>query len=248
MNRLAFTWTAALIVTAFSMLSAAAVAQDHGTTPAVEAPHSAPAKPADGAKKLPDGHFEGDGHDHSHDAHDAAHGHEPLNPLPEPKQGLVVGLTSIVVFLLVLAFLSVKVWPMIGRGLDERANKIKSEIEAAELAQEQAKAALQEYERNLAQARAEAQKMLDDAKSQQQVIAAELKAKSEVELNQMREKAKRDIEAAKRDALNEIYNQASAMATSMAGKILKREIGPQDHQRLMQESLGELQSAVARNN
>lgn len=184
---------------------------------------------------------------HHDDAH-ADHAHKPLSPMPSPKEGLVVGLTSIVVFLLVLAFLSAKVWPTIAKGLDDRAAKIRSEIEAAEHAQKQAKQALAEYEANLAKARAEAQKMLDDAKAQQTAIAADLKAKSEIELNAMREKATRDIDAAKRAALGEIYDHAASLATTMAGKILKREINSGDQQRLVQESLHELQTAVARNN
>lgn len=177
-----------------------------------------------------------------------AHGHETLAPIPDANAGMVTGITALVVFALVFAVLAAKVWPVIARGLDERANKIRSEIEAAELAQRKATQALAEYERNLAAARAEAQKMLDDAKAEQQALAADLKAKSEIELNAMREKAKRDIEVAKKAAVDEIYGHAVSAATSMASKILRREIGAHDQQRLIQESLGELQAAVARSN
>ena len=98
----------------------------------------------------------------------------------------------------------------------------------------------EQYERNLASARAEAQKMLDDAKLQQQAITAELKQKSEIDLAQMRDKAKRDIEAAKGAAIAEIHAHATSLATAMASKILKREINAGDQQRLIQESLQEM--------
>lgn len=177
-----------------------------------------------------------------------AGGPETLAPIPNVNAGIVTGVTALVVFALVFAVLALKVWPVIAKGLDERSSKIRSEIEAAEMAQKQARQALREYERNLAQARAEAQKMLDDTKVQQQAMAAELKAKSEIELNSMREKAKRDIEVAKKTAIDEVYAQAVTAATAMATKILRREIGAHDQQRLIQESLGELQTAVARSN
>jgi F-type H+-transporting ATPase subunit b len=170
---------------------------------------------------------------------------EVVGALPTVKQGLATGITGIVVFLLVLAVLGAKVWPTITKALDQRAAKIKEEIEAAELAQQQAKEALQQYEKSLAQARAEAQKMLDDAKLQQQAIAADLKAKADVELGAMRERAKRDIDAAKRAALAEIYSEASNLATSIASKILQKEIRPQDQQRLVDESLAEFQTVHA---
>jgi F-type H+-transporting ATPase subunit b len=170
-------------------------------------------------------------------------GHEIVGAIPDPKQGLYTGLTALAVFLIVLIVLSLKVWPTISKALDERASKIRNSIEEAEQAQRQAKAALAQYEQNLAAARAEAQKMLDDAKVQQQAIAAELKAKSDAELAGLRDKAKRDIDAAKSAAIAEIHSYATGMATSIAAKILKREINAQDQQRLVQESLRELQTA-----
>src|SRR5690606_27910473 len=104
-------------------------------------------------------------------AADDAHGHATLSPTPSPSEGLVTGITAIVVFLIVFGILSFKVWPLISKGLDERTEKIRSEIEAAEMAQKQAKAALEQYEKNLADARAEAQRMLSEAVAQQQALA-----------------------------------------------------------------------------
>ncbi len=166
--------------------------------------------------------------------------HEPVGAIGTIQQGAVVGITALVVFIVVLIVLSLKVWPTISKGLDERAHKIRNSIEEAEMAQKQAKQALEQYERNLASARAEAQKMLDDAKLQQLAIAADLKAKSDVELAQLRDKAKRDIDSAKAAAIAEIHAHATSLATAMASKILKREINAGDQQKLIQESLQEM--------
>jgi F-type H+-transporting ATPase subunit b len=176
-------------------------------------------------------------------AADDAHGaHEVVGAIPSIRQGLATGITAIVVFIVVAVVLGAKVWPTISGALDERAEKIRSEIEAAEMAQKQAKAALEQYERNLADARAEAQQMITDAVAQQQALAAENKARAEQEINQMRDRARRDIDAAKRAAVEEIYSVAINQATSMASKILRREVTAADQQRLMEESLAELQT------
>ncbi len=167
---------------------------------------------------------------------------EPANPIAPPKQGIAPGLTALVLFLIVLAILKVKVWPMIVSGLDERNEKIVSEIAAAEDARKQAKEALNEYEKNLAEARAQAQQMLEETKATQTELAATLKAQAQSELNEMREKAKADIDAAKKQALDELYSQSVNLATVMAGKILKREVSVNDEQRLMEESLAELKT------
>lgn len=169
---------------------------------------------------------------HAHAAHI-----EKAGVLPTAAQGIIPGIVSLVVFAVVLALLSIMVWPKISGALDERANKIKSEIDAAEAARMTAKAALEEYQASLAQARAEAQKLIADAKAQQQVQFAEMKAKSDAELSAMKSKAVAEIDAAKKAALAEVYSQAGALATSVAGKILQREVNSADQGRFVNEAL-----------
>lgn len=164
------------------------------------------------------------------------------SPIAKPKEGFAAGLTAMVLFVIVFAILSVAVWPKIVQGLDERNEKIKGEIAAAEDARMQAKEALNEYEKNLAEARAQAQQMLEETKTTQIELAAQLKSRAESELNEMREKAKLDIETAKKQAINELYNESVNLATVMAGKILQREVSANDEQRLMEESLAELKT------
>jgi F-type H+-transporting ATPase subunit b len=165
-------------------------------------------------------------------------------PIPGVKEGLATGITSIVVFCLVFAVLAVKVWPVVTKALDERANKIKEEIESAELARKQAKDALDQYQKSLADARSEAQKMIEATRAQQTALAAELKTKADADLNAMRERALRDIESAKRAAVQEIYAKHTDVATQMASKILRRTITQADTQQLVEESMAQLQAAA----
>jgi len=161
----------------------------------------------------------------------------------DPKEGMGSAITAIVVFGIVFAILSTSVWPKITKGLAERNEKIQSEIAAAEDARQQAREALDEYEKNLADARAEAQRMIEETKSQQAELAAQLRAKNDAELSEMRERAMADIEAAKKQALSELYTESVNLATAMAGKILHREVNAEDERRLMDESLAEMKSA-----
>ena len=74
-------------------------------------------------------------------------------------------ITTIVVFLIVLAIAVKAIWPKILAGLDEREAKIRDEIRSAEEAREQAKGLLSEYEKNLAEARNEANQMIAKARN-----------------------------------------------------------------------------------
>ncbi len=152
--------------------------------------------------------------------------------------------TSLVVFLLAFVFLYVKVWPRIIKGLDEREAKIREEIQAAEEAQEKAKAALAQYEHELAEARQEASALIARAREDAKTAARDLRERNTAELAEMKQRAMRDLDAARNAALVDLHNEAAVLASEIAGKILKREITVKDQERLVEESLEELAGAA----
>jgi len=149
-------------------------------------------------------------------------------------------ITTLVVFVVFFLILAKTVWPKITAGLDDRDRKIREEIESAEEAREQAKAALAEYESSLASARKEAAEMIAHAKSDAKAAADELKRRNEAELVELKQSANREIDAAKQAAINELHAEATTLAVAVAGKIIGREITAEDQQRLVEESLREL--------
>ena len=183
--------------------------------------------------------------DHAdHADHGGDHAEHPKgNMVPKVEEGIAPAIVSLVVFSLVLAIASAKVWPKISGGLRDREDKIRTEIEGAEMARQQAKDALEQYQKSLADARAETSKMLETTRAQQTALAAELKASSEKDLAEMRERAKKDIEAAKRAAVAELYEHASNLGAMIASKILKREVNANDTNMLVEESLRQLQGS-----
>jgi len=174
---------------------------------------------------------------HADDAHADKHG-----AIPTWQEGLVTGLTSVIGFLIVLAIVGTQVWPRIVKGLDERADKIRAEITAAEEARAQSKQALEQYEVALKEAEAESRRILDETKAQQQKLSADLRAKADAELTAMKDRARAEIESAKKSAISEIYAESANLATMVAAKILQREVNDADQQRLLDESIRELQS------
>ena len=153
---------------------------------------------------------------------------------------LVPLVTTLVVFVVAFLILKATVWPKITHGLDEREKKIRDEIQSAEDARQQANEALREYEASLATARQEAANMIANAKANAKAAAEELRQRNDADLAEMKKRVTRDIGAAKQAAINEIYAEATNLATAIAGKILQREISVQDQQHLVDESLREL--------
>jgi len=153
---------------------------------------------------------------------------------------LMPAITTLVVFAVFFIILSIVVWPKISRGLDERQQKIRDEIAAAEQAREDARKALAEYQQNLAQSREEASRMIAQARTEAKAAAEDLRNQNQKEVAEMKQRASQEIESAKHAAITELHNQAALLATSIAGKILKREITSQDQQRLVSDAMGEL--------
>ena len=125
-------------------------------------------------------------------------------------------ITTLIVFGLVCLVLFTKVWPKITSGLDERQAKIRQEIEAAEAAQAEARAAMKSQQAELAQARTEANEMIAKAKSDAEALAQSLRDQAQQQLSELREQASQEIRAAKEAAIGELHAESGRLATSIA--------------------------------
>ena len=157
---------------------------------------------------------------------------------PVDIQYLTLG-TTVVVFVLFLLLAMKFVWPHILKGLDQRDQKLRDDLEAADEARKQAKAALAEYEQELSSARNEAGAMIAKARTDAKAAAEELRANNTRELAEMKKTATNEIEAAKLAAIVELHAEASTLAIAIASRVLGREISSTDQQSLVDESLTE---------
>ena len=162
--------------------------------------------------------------------------------LAKPETAVPAMIAALIMFGLLFFLLKKMAWGAILKGLNDRETKIRTEIESAENARAQATKALDDYQKELAKARGEANAMIQQARADAQRVGDELRSKNETELTSMKNKAKDEIEAAKRAALTELYAQTAMLSTQIAGRILHREINPDDHARLVEESLSQIGS------
>ena len=158
----------------------------------------------------------------------------PLSP------DLIAFTTAVVVFLVFFVLCAKLIFPKIIAGLDERYTKIRNEIDAAEKARQGAESAQKKFEEKLQQAQAEAAATIASAQAIARKAGDELRARNEVELADMKARAVADIQAAKENAVKELNDHAVGLATTMASKILRREVSAGDQSRLVTESLAEL--------
>lgn len=152
------------------------------------------------------------------------------------------GIAAIIVFVILFAVLYKMAWGPILSGLQDRENKIKSDLEEAEKAAQDATATLKEYQVKMAQTAEESRKLIEESRVEAERLAAVLKDQTQTEIKQIKDKATSDIQAAKEQAVTELYTQAAAMSTQIAGRILKRELNADDQQAIVEESLAQLKA------
>ncbi len=170
-------------------------------------------------------------------AAEAGHGEGPISPF---AGNLGNAIATLVTFGLVLWVLGKFAWGPILAGLQRRERFIHESLETAKRDREAAEARLREYEQKLAAARDEASKLVDEGRRDAEVVRRKIEEEARASGEAMIERAKREIGVARDTALRDLYERSAELATTMAGSILKRQIAPEDHSRMVQDALGQL--------
>lgn len=150
---------------------------------------------------------------------------------------------TLILFIILLAVLVKYVWPPILNGLKDREAKIRNDLNEAEKARKEAQTSLEQYKAQLAEARKEAQQIIEQSRTDARAVAEDLKTQAQHEIDQMSVRAQREIRAAREEAIAEVYARTADLATHIAGRILGREISVDDQKALIDSSLSELARA-----
>ena len=149
-------------------------------------------------------------------------------------------LWTVVIFLGVVFVLGRFAWPTILKGLQDRENFIHKALADAKHDRDEAEARLKEYAERLTAARAEATKIVEEGRRDGEVVKHRIEDEAKQEAAKLIERAKREIGLAKDAAISELYAKAATLATSAAAQIVRKELNPKDHERLIQDSIAAL--------
>ena len=149
-------------------------------------------------------------------------------------------LWTLLIFGLVVFVLGKFAWPSILDGLREREEFIANSLSEAKRDRVEAEARLKEYTDRLTSARAEATAIVDEARRDAEVVKRRIEEDTHAEAGRILERAKREIGIAKDTALKELYTASAKLSTELASQVLRREINPQDHERLIRDSIAAL--------
>ena len=143
---------------------------------------------------------------------------DALPLLPHPAE-LIIGLIAFAILYWIYA---TKVVPKMEAMYEERAAAIEGGMQQAEEAQAEAKAALEKYNAQLADARTEANEIREEAREQGASIVAEMRGQAQAEAARITESAKRQVDAERQQAVVSLRQEVGALSTTLASRIVGR--------------------------
>jgi F-type H+-transporting ATPase subunit b len=161
------------------------------------------------------------------------------NPiLPEGKE-LLWGSIS---FLIVFGLLAWKAWPAIKAGLQARQDRIREDLAKAESARTEAETSLDEYKRQLADARNDASQIIEEARLQAEGVRQERIAAVETEIAELRARAADDIRLATERAMGDLQNRVAELSIELAEKVVERNLDRQTQTALIESYINQVGS------
>jgi F-type H+-transporting ATPase subunit b len=139
------------------------------------------------------------------------------NPLVPPLGEIIIGLIA---FAVVVAVIFRFVAPRFEQVFRARREAIEGGIERAEAMQTEARAALEQYRAQLAEARTEAAKIRDQARAEGQQILEELRAQAQEESARIVARGEEQLAHARQQVVNELRGQIGALAVELAGRVV----------------------------
>lgn len=137
-------------------------------------------------------------------------------------------------------------FPRIGDALEKRANAVRENIQASERQRVEADEILAEYRARLKEAREQAEDIQSRARKSAEKAVSEATAEGKAKREELVNAARKDIEAETRRSLDSIRREVADLTVLATEKVTKKTLTDEDHQKLIEEALGEMDfSALA---
>jgi len=145
-------------------------------------------------------------------------------------------------FLLVLLLLYLFAYKPILRLMDQRAERIRESLEAADTARQEAASSQEAIQEQITEARREGQRIMDQAREASERFRTEEMDKARQEAETFVERAKEDIARERDIALQEVRASFGDLAITAAERVIRSSLDRKAHEGLINQVLEEGES------
>ena len=145
-------------------------------------------------------------------------------------------------FILLLGILFIFAYKPLVRLMDQRAERIRESLEAADQARLEAASSKEAVEEVLNEGRREGQRLMDQAREAAERFRSEEMARARNEAEAFVERAKADIQRERDAAVEEVRANFGDLAITAAERVIRRSLDRQAHEELINQVLEEGES------
>jgi len=160
----------------------------------------------------------------------------PSPILPETNEIIWGGSAFLILFVLMVK----KGFPAVRGAMDARAEKIRSDLDAAEQARVDAQSVQSDYEARLADAKTEASRLIDEARVAADQLKGDLADRAETDIAEMRERAAVGLESERAQAIADLRAEVAGIALGAAERVVHASLDAEVQGRLIDAYIDEV--------
>jgi F-type H+-transporting ATPase subunit b len=165
---------------------------------------------------------------------------EAPNPILPATNELIWGSISFVVLFFLLRRFA---FPAIRKGMDARAERIRTSLDEAERAKTEAESILAEYQAKLADARTESARIIEEARQSADKLRQDLRRQAEAEVAASKQRAQEEIQAAVARATADLRASVRELTLELAEKVIGRNLDRETNLALIDQFIDEIAGA-----
>jgi F-type H+-transporting ATPase subunit b len=158
--------------------------------------------------------------------------------LPPTDWGLQIW--TLITFLVLLVLLAKFAFKPIVQALDRRGETIKKSIDDAERQRAESKKLMEDYQKQLAEARNEAGKIIEEARQLGEQVRKEVVEKANTEASAVVQRAQEEINRQKDKGIQEMKDTVAALSVQIASKVIEKEVNEATHRQLVDNLINDL--------
>lgn len=145
-----------------------------------------------------------------------------MGKLVEPDMGLIIW--TIVTFLALVFILAKAAWGPLISAIEEREHKMKSDLEGAKAARDEAEKIKQTLEAEIAGLQAKSRELLAQAGKDGEALRAKLQASAEADAKKIKDKTMIELEDEKQRLVRDLRKEVASLSVMAAEKLMHKTV------------------------
>jgi F-type H+-transporting ATPase subunit b len=164
------------------------------------------------------------------------------NPILPAGNEILWGTFSFVLLFLIMWKFA---FPAVNTSMQARTERIRNNIDEAQKVRNEAEQILADYQRQLADARSEANRIIEESRQAAEQLRQDMVRRADEEVAELRARNAADLQAAQERALSQLQNQVRSLAIELAEKVVGANLDRDRNLAFVDQDIAELNAQSA---